>query len=217
MATHKPRLTVNVTEEQLNNIDIAVADMGMISRSAFVSKAIDYYLATMTYDKNQKKFVTSEMSEEIKKSLTPIKNNSDEQIRNLSILLNSIWRKLNNPKPNLTDDELVALVKNARNDIDSDGGLSPVMIVNAAQSEIHGNENQTIENPFKQDTVTPTPPPQKDTAYERGHSPSSAFFKSRQEPENPNIYQNNNSQNEQREYDEPRFSDTGRGWQMPDK
>lgn len=217
MATQKPRLTVNVTEEQLNNIDIAVADMGMISRSAFVSKAIDYYLATMTYDKNQKKFVTSEMSEEIKKSLTPIKNNSDEQIRNLSILLNSIWRKLNNPKSNLTDKELLDLVTNARNDIDSDGGLSPMMIVNAAQSEIHGNENSEIENSFKQDAATPTPPPQKDTSYERDHSPSSAFFKSQQEPENPNHFQNSNSQNAQREYDEPRFSETGRGWQMPNK
>ena len=217
MTTQKPRLTVNVTEEQLNNIDIAVADMGMISRSAFVSKAIDYYLATMTYDKNQKKFVTSEMSEEIKKSLTPIKNNSDEQIRNLSILLNSIWRKLNNPKPNLTDKELLDLVTNARNDIDSDGGLSPMMIVNAAQSEIHGNENPEIENSFKQDTATPTPPPQKDTSYERDHSPRSAFFKSQQEPENPNHFQNSNSQNAQREYDAPRFSETGRGWQMPNK
>lgn len=146
MPTRKTRINVSLDEEILNQVDAVMEEQGILERTSFVRNAIEYYLVALTTDDKAKAVVTKDTTKEIKRTINPLSSQLEESNRVTQIMLNVIWKKINQDKK-ISDDELTKIVSDAIKEVDEDKGMSVNKILKSAKNV---NQNFGAGENFKQ-------------------------------------------------------------------
>lgn len=146
MPTKKTRINVSLDEEILNQVDAVMDEQGILERTSFVRNAIEYYLVALTTDDKAKAVVTKDTTKEIKRTINPLSSQLEENNRVTQIMLNVIWKKINQDKK-ISDDELTKIVSDAIKEVDEDKGMTVNKILKSAKNI---NQNFGAEENFRQ-------------------------------------------------------------------
>lgn len=133
MPTKKSRIYVSLDDETVNKIDDVMKEHGILDRASFARDAIEYYLVALTTDENTKAVVTKDTTKEIKRTITPLSSQLEEINRTTQIMLNAIWKKMNQDKK-ISDDALEKIVSDAINEVEAGDGLKVSGIVKSAKN-----------------------------------------------------------------------------------
>lgn len=131
MPTKKQRIMTAIDDGTAKKIETVMRENGILEKSTFLTNAINYYLTSLTTDDISKTLITKDTTNEVRRSLNPVKKEMSEQNRITQIMLDVILRILTSPKNEITKNDFLDFVKSSVQDVDSEDGMNVLKISNS--------------------------------------------------------------------------------------